>query len=160
MQPLDVRAITPDDWSAWRTIRLRALAEAPDSFGSRLDEVDDREPTWRARIEAAEACYLAFAGDAVVGMVAADPVSDGIALQSMFVVDEARGRGVGPRLIDAVVTVAGRRQLVLGVMAANAPAIRAYERAGFLHDDKVSGVDCELTMRFVRRRAEEKDHAR
>ncbi len=155
----EVRRITEHDWSDWRAIRLRALAEAPEAFGSRLDEVDDREPTWRARIEAAEACFLASAGDAVVGMVAADPVPDGIALQSMFVVDEARGRGVGSRLIDAVLTVAGQRPLVLGVMGANAPAIRAYERAGFVHDDHVSAVDCELTMRHDRS-TEEKHHAR
>lgn len=159
LEPLEVRRIGAEDWSDWREMRLRALAESPDAFGSRLEEVDDRECSWRSRIDAADACFLAYAGDVAVAMVAADPTSDGIALQSMFVAAEARRHGVGRRLIDAVVTVAGHRPLVLGVVAANLPAVRAYQCAGFTHDDTVSGIDCELTMRFVPP-TQENHHAR
>lgn len=174
MNRLEVRRVTEEDWSDWRTLRLRALAEAPDAFGSRLDQVDDRETSWRVRIAATEACFLCFDGDTPVGMVAADPstadsttggpttddpATDNLVLQSMFVAPAVRGRGIGRALIDAVVAHAAGRPVVLGVMPGNTAAIGAYERAGFVHDDSVAGIACEVTMRFVPS-PEESPHAR
>lgn len=151
--------VSSDDWRRWRALRLRALAESPEAFGTRLADVHDREASWRARIAAAEACLVALDGDRPVAMVALDRGTDGLVLQSMFVVPEARGRGVGTALVDAVVERAAGRRLVLGVMTENAGAIGVYERAGFVRDVEVTGVPCEVTMRFVPP-SKESDHAR
>jgi RimJ/RimL family protein N-acetyltransferase len=50
------------------------------------------------------------------------------------VAPERRGEGLSLRLIEAMATLArlgGARRLTLNVYGANAPAVRAYEKAGF-----------------------------
>ena len=50
---IELRVLTPDDWPAWRELRLAALAEAPQAFGSRLADWQgegDREQRWRDRL--------------------------------------------------------------------------------------------------------------
>jgi hypothetical protein len=38
---IELRFLTPDDWSVWRSLRLSALAESPGAFGSRLADWRD-----------------------------------------------------------------------------------------------------------------------
>jgi len=55
-------------------------------------------------------------------------------LQSLAVVDEARGDGIGTALLHEVyrhVRAAGAEEMVIGVLATNEPAMRLYEREGF-----------------------------
>lgn len=51
--------LTPDDWPIWRELRLAALAEAPQAFGSRLADWQgegDREERWRDRLSIPGSC--------------------------------------------------------------------------------------------------------
>lgn len=119
-------------------MRLRALAEAPYAFGSTLagwSGLNDREARWRQRLADVEFNVLADLGGGPVGMVSATATGQGEAeLISMWVAPEARGRGVGDALVQAVVgwaTEVGARRLVLGVRQANAQAIALYRRHGF-----------------------------
>jgi ribosomal protein S18 acetylase RimI-like enzyme len=55
-------------------------------------------------------------------------------IESLAVLPEYRGRGVGTRLLDALereLEADGVRDLVLGVLPGNAAAIRLYERHGY-----------------------------
>ena len=56
MPAVRVRRVTPDEWPLWRGLRLRALAEAPHAFSSRLvDWQGAAEDRWRARLGSRQA---------------------------------------------------------------------------------------------------------
>jgi len=125
-----------------RAIRLRALADAPEAFGSTYEEAERRSlEDWEAQIERLPT-FVWREGDADLGadlgMVRGAP-HDGdpgaAYLISMWVAPEARGRGIGSALVGEVVAWArgrGLRRLVLDVAAQNAGARRLYERCGFV----------------------------
>ena len=120
-----------------RTIRLRALAEAPDAFGSTHDEAAARPlDSWAAQLRKI-ATFVAVVDGEDVGLVRGardDSQADAAWLISMWVAPEVRGRGVGEALIDAVVEWArasGARRLLLDVGDHNQPAIALYARMGF-----------------------------
>jgi hypothetical protein len=49
-----VRVLTVDDWSEWRVLRLAALRDAPQAFGSKLADWQgegDSERRWRGRLD-------------------------------------------------------------------------------------------------------------
>lgn len=136
--------MTADDWQQWRPVRLAALADAPDAFGSRLaDWADAPEGRWRTRLSIPGALDLvAFDGDHAVGMASGVPgQGDRAELISMWVDPAARGRGVADALVDAVARWAvetGADLLELAVMPDNARARRTYARLGFT-DSAVPG---------------------
>uniref|UniRef100_A0A942SWW2 GNAT family N-acetyltransferase n=1 Tax=Neobacillus citreus TaxID=2833578 RepID=A0A942SWW2_9BACI len=141
---IEIRALTADDWAVWRPVRLAALADAPEAFGSRLaDWRDAPEHRWRTRLSLPGALdLLALDGDRAVGMASGVPVPDvpgRTELLSVWVEPAARGRGVVTALIDTIATRAAERaatELVLSVVPGNARARRAYERNGFVVTDE------------------------
>lgn len=137
---LAVHALSPDDWRLWRDLRLAALAEAPDAFGATLAEWSgdgDREDRWRARLSIPGGRdFVVLLDGTAAGMVSGVPTSDDgtVELISMWVSPVGRGRGVGDRLIEAVVEWAvqqGATTVRLSVMRDNPRAIALYERHGF-----------------------------
>lgn len=145
---LEIKALTPDDWPAWRELRLAALAEAPQQFGARLadwqDEGDQPE-RWRARLEIPGSVNLIAIHDGQpAGMVSGVPGSaEGVVdLISMWVAPAARGQGAGRRLIAELAGWAagtGASQLRLEVRQDNAAAIGLYERSGFIRAGRIDG---------------------
>lgn len=141
---ITLRRVTADDWETWRPVRLAALADAPEAFGSTLaDWADAPEHRWRTRLSIPGALdLLAHAeDDSVVGMASGVPGEDpgSAELISMWVDPAARGRGVAAALIRAVATwaaSAGADTLELSVMPDNATARRTYERCGFTAADE------------------------
>jgi len=77
--------------------------------------------------------------DRVLGWVALSPVSDrcvydGVVWESVYVSEEAQGRGVGRLLLDAAISAseeAGIWTLQAGVLAENAASLALHERCGF-----------------------------
>jgi ribosomal protein S18 acetylase RimI-like enzyme len=132
---MTVRRLGPDDWADWRRMRIRALTENPEAFagsvtlwtGSR-----DAEANWRARIAQPGACFLAYLDGAPVGMVGCRRDADGPELVSMWVAPEARRRGIGGQLIDAVIGWADDGALRLRVIDGNDAAIGVYRSRGFI----------------------------
>jgi ribosomal protein S18 acetylase RimI-like enzyme len=138
-----VRRLRPDEGAAYRAIRLRALADAPDAFCSSLAQEEARPlDSWSARLENAAHsgidCPLGAERDGVlVGLVwakvdATDPAT--VNLFQMWVAPECRGSGLARALLDGAVDWArarGARTVGLGVNCANPAAVALYRRAGF-----------------------------
>jgi GNAT superfamily N-acetyltransferase len=134
-----VRTTTLADWQALRDIRLQALRDAPDAFGSTYArESAFGESVWHQRATR-DGSFLAFIPEAsssgAAGLAGGFREAAGVVeLVSMFVRPQARGRGVGEALIGAVVGWARARNATsvhLWVTETNKPARRLYERCGF-----------------------------
>ena len=162
MPDLAVSRLLPQDWQAYRAIRLTMLEESPSAFGgTHADATSFDEVLWRQRL-ADNAVLLAEVGEAPAGSVMysefgmTDPGD--CALFGMWVDPRFRGAGVGRALVDAVVAqarAAGKRRVILHVVADNGPAVGLYEREGFVptghtspypHDDHVLEVEMELVL--------------
>jgi GNAT superfamily N-acetyltransferase len=131
-----VRATTLDDWQAMREIRLQALRDAPDAFGSTYAREIAFEPAEWHRRATRDGSFLAFLPDGeLAGLAGGFEEEPGVVeLVSMFVRPQARGRGTGVALVDAVAAWARNRNAAsvhLWVTETNKPAIRLYERCGF-----------------------------
>ncbi|MGI4844135.1 MAG: GNAT family N-acetyltransferase [Janthinobacterium lividum] len=138
-----VRRLLADEWQAYRAIRLRALAQAPEAFGSTLArEKELPDETWAARVAKSavsgiDCALVAEQGGAFVGLLWAkvDAQDAGrVNLFQMWVAPPWRGRGVAASLLmDALdwARMRGTRVVHLGVNSENAGALRLYGRAGF-----------------------------
>ncbi|WP_433196751.1 N-acetyltransferase family protein [Nocardia sp. CA-107356] len=132
-----VRLLTVDDWSALRSIRLRALADAPQAFASTLEHALARtDQDWRELL-VHRAQFVASVDGSDVGTAAGldDPERAGAHLISMWVDGKVRGTGVSDLLIRAVIDWAidaGHRKVWLEVAVGNAAAERLYLRHGFV----------------------------
>lgn len=135
--------VVAEDWKRLRDLRLRALLDAPDAFGSTHErEKAEDESGWRSWITgweggADQAVFVAVDGGAWIGMAMGFVPPDAAAtpmLFAMWVEPARRGEGVGAALVGAVVRWAGSvgaTELRLRVTEINASAIRFYEGNGF-----------------------------
>lgn len=133
-----IRRATAADLAAFKQIRLEALRLEGENFGSAYEDwegLSDEE--WLRRME--NPVFLAFRDGEPVG-ISGLLRERGIKTQHRALVimvylrKDVRGLGLAKRLIDTIVDQASRdgiRQLELHVRAANAAAIRFYEREGF-----------------------------
>ena len=147
MPDVTIRALLPDDFDAYRTVRLRGLAEHPEAFSSSYEE--EATPAGDARIArrltpSQDAPYDrmlgAFDGGTLLGTIGltvdmrAKLRHQGL-IVGMYVLPERAGQGVGSALLAAQVerarSVPGLESLLLTVTAGNDGAQRLYERAGF-----------------------------
>jgi ribosomal protein S18 acetylase RimI-like enzyme len=137
---VEIRRVTADEWRDYRAIRLAALLDTPDAFGSTYaDSVLHPDEWWmeRTRLGAEsdeQALYMAW-DDTPVGLAGTffdDP--DWVVI-AMWVDPAHRGEGLGRRLLDAVVDfqrAQGAAECVLGVVDGNDAARALYERYGFV----------------------------
>lgn len=138
MLRVEIRQIGADDWRALRDIRLAALQDAPQAFASTYGrEAAFAEADWLRWIGRGDT-FLAYApelGAAPVGIVGGYDGEPGtIELISMWISPEARGRGIGRALVEAVVGRArakGMTRVHLWVAESNRSARLLYERCGF-----------------------------
>jgi ribosomal protein S18 acetylase RimI-like enzyme len=134
----ELRTVGADDWQTMRDIRLEALREAPYAFASTYArEAAYPEQTWRERAASGNSilAYLPEFDRAPVGLVASlQEIPDQLELVSMWVRPQARGRGIGQALVEAVVGWArarGASRVHLWVTESNGHARLLYERCGF-----------------------------
>lgn len=157
-----VRRIQPDQAHVLRSVRLAALADRPEAFGSTHErEVAFSDELWAARAMesssgATSATFLAWKDRTPVGIVAGFRDGDLVELVSMWTGPEARRRGVGRRLVDAVVGWAGASgatRVELWVTRGNDDAQRLYAAAGFTvtgDHQPLASDPCKDELRMVR----------
>ena len=147
------QVVAPEDWRTWRSLRLRALLQNPDAFGSTHDrEAEFDEDTWRSRLDGT-------GGPAVIAHVDETPVGLGagwiyepgrLMVVAMWTEPAWRGHGVGRKVLDHVVAWARQRNLRpnLWVADTNPEARRLYERYGFRADGETTPLrdGSDLTM--------------
>jgi len=134
-----IHRVVEDDWRLMQDVRLRALREDPEVFGSSLPREERfRESHWRMRTRSSPS-WLALddegVGRGIVGMIL-EPGSpdDDRHVVSLWVAPEVRRQGIGWALLDTVrkaATEDGARTLSLWVVDENHPAVDLYVRAGY-----------------------------
>ncbi|MBV8165753.1 MAG: GNAT family N-acetyltransferase [Alphaproteobacteria bacterium] len=134
-----VRLLRPDEAAAFRAIRLEALEQAPEAFGSMLEDEAAKPLDWfRQRLDG-RIVFGAFAGAALVGIAGFYAEAGGKkchkgVLWGVYVRPAARGSGVARRLAEAVIDHArGRVEILqLAVVTTNAQARGLYTSLGFV----------------------------
>ena len=154
---MEIRRVTSFDAARLRRVRLAALADAPSAFGSTyLAEADRSEAEWAVRADGAargsdRATFFAQLDDDVVGLAGGyrtEPSSSVVELVSVWVAPHVRGRGVGARLVEAVVAWAietNASSVALWVTCGNTPAERLYASQGFVATGEVQPLPSDPT---------------
>jgi ribosomal protein S18 acetylase RimI-like enzyme len=157
-----ISRLLPKDWQTYRAMRLTMLQESPRSFGRRHAQAASfDEQLWKQRLSES-VVFLARVDQMPAGCATYsdhDATEPGeCALFGMWVDPRRRGVGVGRALVDALIVrarAAGKRRVVLHVMADNDPAAGLYQRAGFVptgrivpypHDDQGEEIEMELVL--------------
>jgi RimJ/RimL family protein N-acetyltransferase len=139
-----IRKLTEDDIEVLWSLRLRALKDNPEAFGSTYEETLERgKEIMQQRLlkPHAETFYIgAFEEERLVGMVGFFR-ENGLKGQhkgyiiSMYTASEQRGKGVGKALVAESIAQAraipGVEQLHLAVVTTNTAARQLYQSLGF-----------------------------
>ena len=139
-----VRRLTALDAPSLRRLRLDALVETPESFGSSYEEehtltLDDIQGWVTPQDDSA--MFGVFMGDDLVGIIGVGrqrklKMRHKAHIWSVYVAPEQRGRGLGRLLLQAAIaharTMRGIRQVQLSVTSNNTSAAALYAGLGFV----------------------------
>ena len=122
------------DWQHGRLIYLEGIATGDATF-------ETQAPDWRSfdRDHLPSCRLVAHEADSVIGWAALSPASNrraysGVAEVSLYVVAQARGRGVGRALLNELVACserAGIWTLQAGILTENEASLAVHQSAGF-----------------------------
>jgi L-amino acid N-acyltransferase YncA len=122
------------DWNSVREIYIEGIATGEATF-------ETRAPDWVSWNSGHLPCcrLVARLGAEIAGWAALSPVSQrrvylGVAEVSVYVADRARGRGIGSKLLAALVDASethGIWTLQAGIFPENSASIHLHRRAGF-----------------------------
>jgi dihydropteroate synthase len=144
-----VRPARPEDWRELRDVRLRALADAPDAFGEVLGDAQRfDDAAWESRTSRRPGVLVLVAErerSPIGMMVVVVKPDDGrrANVYAMWVAPEARGSGVGRKLVDAGLAWARRQgalDVELHVSERHPDAKRLYMRCGFAPTGELSPI--------------------
>lgn len=158
---MELRRLASHEADLHRNLRLRALGDAPDSFGEAYSDVAARpvgyweELTRSVTEPGRNVMFLAWEGQDVLG--AAYGLLDGTRRDAgrvggMWVEPAWRRRGVGRALLQEVISWGrerGLRRLGLWAPEHNPAAIALYARAGFRHTGDRRPLPTNPTLSIV-----------
>jgi L-amino acid N-acyltransferase YncA len=126
--------LTKEHWPEVSAIYAEGIATGHATF-------EPEPPDWDhfAASRLPDQCYVAVEGGRVLGWVGATAVSDrcvyaGVAEHSVYVAKQARGQGIGLKLLEALIRsteAAGIWTIQSGIFPENHASLRLHERAGF-----------------------------
>lgn len=124
----------PDDWPAVRTVYLEGIATGNATFETDVPpwEVWDEKHLARPRLVFRDGDRVA--GWAALSRVSARACYAGVAEVSVYVGDAFRGRGIGSRLLGALVEQSeanGVWTLQASIFPENEASVRVHQRHGF-----------------------------
>ena len=131
---LEILPMSPSDWPDVRTIYAEGIATGEATFET---SVPDWERWDRSHLESCR--LVAKSNGATVGWAALSPVSsrkvyEGVAEVSVYVASAARGKGIGRRLLDALVQASesnGIWTLQASVFPENEASLALHGACGF-----------------------------
>jgi RimJ/RimL family protein N-acetyltransferase len=140
-----IRRLNEVDGAEFRALRLRALRESPEAFGSSYEETAAQPAEYLTRWlrtdpDAPHDFFLGAFDPSMIGMVGFARESrlktrHKGSIRSMYVAPEARGKGVGRSLLEQAIAEARRQpdleQIALLVVSTNPGARRLYASCGF-----------------------------
>ena len=131
---VEVRPLQREHWEDVERIYLEGIATRNATF-------ETAAPSWEQwdRRHLAELPLVAIDADVVLGWAALSPVSDrcvygGVAEESVYVAEKARGNGIGRLLLEELIhraEAAGIWTIQTGIFPENEASIRLHERVGF-----------------------------
>ncbi|OAN41176.1 GNAT family N-acetyltransferase [Microbacterium sp. H83] len=129
----------PEIWRRYRDLRLAALAESPEMFGSTWQrEVDFDDEVWQTRASHPGA-FLADIDGVDVAIGGVYETGGRWVINGVWVAPDQRGRGAVDAIVEACVGFVasrGAEVIHLGVIADNARGVAAYRRLGFVPDGR------------------------
>lgn len=129
----EVTLAGPEEWRAYREIRLAALTDSPHAFGSTLDrETALTETEWRQRLQRS-ATFFGYRDGKLLATATGLPQPDGTAeIVGVWAHPSARGTGLARATVEAVLDWAADRPSVgLWVAQDNPGAEKLYLSLGF-----------------------------
>ncbi len=159
--PLNCRRAAAGDVELFRTIRLRALRESPQAFGTTYEDAVKRDDSsWREQLLSTVEGSLrntqfAFAGNDCIGLAALyrEQGAESGDLLMMWVAPEFRGSPAASLLVNRLLewaTASGLSTITLGVTGTNARAIGFYRKLGFCVTGEEMDVDPSRGLRGIR----------
>jgi ribosomal protein S18 acetylase RimI-like enzyme len=147
---IQIIKLQPDQWQMYRDLRLKALKEEPQAYLSTYAENSTKPDNyWKERLIDVDKGrnWLVFAksGDILVGMMGAfkkqDETEDIVNIIAVYVVSEARGRGISKLLLEKLISEISQdikiKKIKLSVNSKQIPALKLYESFGF----KITGEE-------------------
>ena len=130
------KRLKPSQWNVLKRVRLEALRDTPDAFGTTYEEESQyNEEEWRKRLQREDCItYVAFIEDSPIGLVVGAPYDERAGLFAMWVNSKYRGKGLGSRLVDRIIEWARSNEysaILLDVADNNTSALALYVRKGF-----------------------------
>jgi len=130
------------DWRDFKKIRLDALMNNPESFGSSYEEAANRDDKkWKERFKDTNSIvFIAFnhklpIGVSIVNYESAERFKHLAHIYSLYVKKEFRGKGISNLLIKSIILSTKRRKNIkkikLNVVKQQIPAINLYKKFGF-----------------------------
>ena len=144
--PVRIEPMTTEDWPEVRRIYQDGIATGDATLEREAPDWDhfDRSHRHDCRLVARQAAGGPVLGWVALSAVSARRVYSGVAWESVYVAEAARGSGVGRSLLEAVVAESRRGPASgpcrPGILAENAASLALHERVGF----RVIGVQRSL----------------